>query len=1240
MPPGRSSGGSRPRGSGGGGGSGRGARGGRSRGGIRGGRGRGHGGGRGRAAAGRGTALPSSFASKAAGSGKQQAGRNGRRGKTGDASYEFEDKAGKVDDRYKYDDEAGDSDTGADPEDSDFEDEEVDEDEAFNSADEDRYGDLMETILERTTNKQGDEDEEDDDSGDDDDDDDGGMSFMDMINANEAKVSAPGAVEGGSGGGVEKSAKAAVKGKGNEKMLKKLKGSGRGGSTGTPGDETRTSPPSADASSGSEEEFSEKAEESSGDDDNEDPMDFVSSDDSEDDDDDEDQRHAKLLGFVGALGEKTAASDRAAEDRRASQLLQEGEFNATTAGGGGSAAHSGVSRNGGITMEALMGSLQDTKGFAAVKRQVAAFSGKAGAPSAPTSKAAELRAEREAAYDSRKGDMGKWVAPVQANRQAETIDFTTSVKANLSNASMASKMEATTDLEREVEMLLTAGGASEANLAEREKEELQAKAFTLEEVKERQSELSKMRALMFYQERKQHHMNKIKSKVYRKIKKRQRDRATETELEANGEMEEVKAKKRAEERMSLRHKNTTKWVKNALRARGGAGADDRKAISEQLRLGQELRAKMDGVDRDNDSESDDSSEDGDGSPLTNEDKKKAALRQADREALLEIGEEGGCEGDDESPTKGKGSSLLKMAFMQKAMDKQRKRAKEEATTLLKELEAASHAAALEEEGESGSDQDNIGRKSHEGSGRKVKSRAVKSPAKGDPSTRVSKVNEAKATAEIARALPPGALQTSAVAMDPTAKSSVSAPITINLGGADVATENGDSEGDRDGVGEIGAGGGGDGQISSEEEEEGEGGDDHNPWLAPAPKRSRERRRAAETAGKDGGVVLDVRKAAATALSVFSVPSNGAPADVDGGGGNGGGDDSSGGGSLRELGGAQVAKRDHMAAASSSSSGGKKKKRQGEEVGNDQESGKAKRKRARKEAATNDQGSDGGGKTGEGGENAPKAKAGAGGNGAAAKNNGGGGGSGASGDGGQEGDGTRSKKKHRGANRKKQEVPSKTLPAATAKAPTQQLGLGKLSNDELVRRAFATPDFETEFKDFKEDEVNASVSKGREKLPGDVAGWGSWAGEGAPAPSLAFIKRRREVEAAQAEKEDKLKKARKDDRLPRVMINDKRQKRSAKYMVAEVPYPFTSREQYERSLRQPIGGEWNTSQSVRAMTRPAVIVRAGAAVAPMKLGKLHRENAKEKEALGVTGKKGGFRGGPKGKGGAGAGRKGR
>lgn len=98
-------------------------------------------------------------------------------------------------------------------------------------------------------------------------------------------------------------------------------------------------------------------------------------------------------------------------------------------------------------------------------------------------------------------------------------------------------------------------------------------------------------------------------------------------------------------------------------------------------------------------------------------------------------------------------------------------------------------------------------------------------------------------------------------------------------------------------------------------------------------------------------------------------------------------------------------------------------------------------------------------------------------------------------------------------------------------------------------------------------------------------------------------------------------------------------------MAEVPYPFTSREQYERSLRQPIGTEWNTSQSVRAMTRPAVIVRRGAAVAPMKLGKLHRDNVKangtgsaasEGAGEGQGGEKRRRRGRKKEKGGAGTG----
>ena len=73
----------------------------------------------------------------------------------------------------------------------------------------------------------------------------------------------------------------------------------------------------------------------------------------------------------------------------------------------------------------------------------------------------------------------------------------------------------------------------------------------------------------------------------------------------------------------------------------------------------------------------------------------------------------------------------------------------------------------------------------------------------------------------------------------------------------------------------------------------------------------------------------------------------------------------------------------------------------------------------------------------------------------------------------------------------------------------------------------------------------------------------------------------------------------------------------------MPYPFTSREQYERSIRQPIGEEWNSSLSVRDMTRPTVVVQPGAAVAPMKLGKLQRKAGEEQAmapAKGRAGKK--------------------
>lgn len=373
---------------------------------------------------------------------------------------------------------------------------------------------------------------------------------------------------------------------------------------------------------------------------------------------------------------------------------------------------------------------------------------------------------------------------------------------------------------------------------------------------------------------------------------------------------------------------------------------------------------------------------------------------------------------------------------------------------------------------------------------------------------------------MAQALPQGTLQTSIVSMDPTAKASVSAPITINLGGGasvsggnDVGATNARKEGNgrNKGVGEaVGADADGSEQDTEEEADEDAG---ENPWLAPTAKKSRERRRASEAGGKGGAaVVLDVRKAAATALSAFSEPSGGI---------------SSGERQRDGLEGMDNGRGDAGNKRRSVDSAGKRRTEQGGEP--EHGSGKANRKRARKSNNNNNNTDGSVDNTGRArahestGKVLPKGGSPSGAHGEESSAANGGVSKGASH---SSSTGTKNKRREKNKKQKRKgdaEGSSRADASGTqvAEVATGKDGkgnnrskLGGLSNDELVRRAFATPDFETEFKDFKDDEMEASVAKGREKLPGDVAGWGTWTGEGAKAPSTAFVKRRREAEAIQ------------------------------------------------------------------------------------------------------------------------------
>lgn len=54
----------------------------------------------------------------------------------------------------------------------------------------------------------------------------------------------------------------------------------------------------------------------------------------------------------------------------------------------------------------------------------------------------------------------------------------------------------------------------------------------------------------------------------------------------------------------------------------------------------------------------------------------------------------------------------------------------------------------------------------------------------------------------------------------------------------------------------------------------------------------------------------------------------------------------------------------------------------------------------------------------------------------------------------------------------------------------------------------------------------------------------------------------------------------------------------KYTHEAIPYPFTSREQYERSIRNPLGKEWNTSEAFHKLNLPKNKVRTGAIIEPI------------------------------------------
>lgn len=90
-----------------------------------------------------------------------------------------------------------------------------------------------------------------------------------------------------------------------------------------------------------------------------------------------------------------------------------------------------------------------------------------------------------------------------------------------------------------------------------------------------------------------------------------------------------------------------------------------------------------------------------------------------------------------------------------------------------------------------------------------------------------------------------------------------------------------------------------------------------------------------------------------------------------------------------------------------------------------------------------------------------------------------------------------------------------------------------------------------------------------------AGWGDWAspstGTGVGGISQRTLNKRDKLLKIVDETSSAKRAQRRDLKIADVMLSERRIKATAKFKIAEIPHPFKSREEYERSIQMPIGG---------------------------------------------------------------------
>ncbi|KAJ3369844.1 hypothetical protein GGF31_004916 [Allomyces arbusculus] len=254
-----------------------------------------------------------------------------------------------------------------------------------------------------------------------------------------------------------------------------------------------------------------------------------------------------------------------------------------------------------LDLGTLLGALSEEKEFGKLKKQALDLRrdhAESKTESAPLPARLQAKLERQAAYATAKEDVDKWQNIVERNKNLKTMHFPLQAeKPSSTTARLVAEFKPATELDAAIGDVMKQSTFNELEVAQ----ELPHNALDPEEVRRRQKELQLMRELAFRHEQKAKRHAKIKSKSFRKIQKKERTKQQEAELQHMLESDPDAAREhlikmeleRAKSRVTLKAKSRSKWA-HFLQANGGDEQLTREMIVEQMQEEEDLQRQIRG----------------------------------------------------------------------------------------------------------------------------------------------------------------------------------------------------------------------------------------------------------------------------------------------------------------------------------------------------------------------------------------------------------------------------------------------------------------------------------------------------------------------------------------------------------------------------------------------------------------------------------------------------------------------